>query len=416
MSPSKPLVTFYLTLVLCVLLVPAAAGSYKLEPVFETDNPGEFNRWLGRQWPGSADLPFVHVHMTESTARLDSLHVRVTRVVAFYDNDGSVIRTRRTHLDKYTGLIKKLSKGGSETPWRFAVSRSGEALFEHTDSGTVVYDRKGRRLFVSHEGEMYDGLGGLFLRGSSAIRAVGEWLSYDPAKGLFLDAHGKKVGEEGTIQVLDRQGNVLREVDLSTRIAIMVSSREEPWVDGPHVTHRGARKTLVLDSAGNDVWMPSVGPAPLDFSRNRRWAAAARADTAYITDLTERMTYTVPLDPTWSDSGAGVGFIALSPDGSTTALYGEDRLGHDYLEVLSNRGVRLYSHRHQSLGYVVTHLFTTGLQVVLVGAGCISTLDLDGNIQLHRTPAASEAWLRWPFVVLTGGSVWRAFKFVPEPE
>ena len=157
--PSRPLAALLLILGLCALLGTTAVGSYKLEPVLETDKPGTFNRWLSQRWPGSTDLPFVHFQMTTSSESLDSRHARITQVVRFYDDDGTIIRTRSTHFNRYTGVVKD----GAISPRGFAASRSGEVLFERTDTGTIVYDHRGKRLFVNHEGTMLDDLGGLLL-------------------------------------------------------------------------------------------------------------------------------------------------------------------------------------------------------------------------------------------------------------
>jgi hypothetical protein len=173
---------------------------------------------------------------------------------------------------------------------------------------------------------------------------------------------------------------------------------------------------LVVDSVGKDVWMPTAGPVPLSFSSDRKWAAAVQADTAYITDMTERLTTSAPLARTWSDSGARVRLVALSPDGSATALYGETKVGYDYLEVLGRHGERLFPAKHVELGMYVNWFFTTGLQVMFVGNFRVSIIELDGDVQHFRTPAAPGAWLRWPYFVLTYGDTGRAFRFVSQPE
>jgi hypothetical protein len=228
---SRPLMTLFLVFGLVALLGTTANGSYWLEPVMETDKPGTFNRWLSQRWPGSTDLPFVHFRMTTSSERLDSLHVRITQTVKFYDDEGTIIRTRSTHFNRYTGVIKD----GSISPRGFAVSRSGEVLFECTDTGTMVYDHRGKRLFVNHEGAMLDDLGGLLLRDMRVFAATGDWLTYPVINRV----------PDGTFQLLDTRGRVLREVSPNTRIAVMGKGRTGPEVSSQNLVWSGHSQDIL---------------------------------------------------------------------------------------------------------------------------------------------------------------------------
>ncbi len=332
-----------LALLPCLLLA-GQPDSIRVELVFSSESPADYNRWLTEHRAEFPELPHIRV----AISKWDTTGSTHTCSVVFYDTLGQVIRTR-----SFSGKRINTGEGGPNKWFDARVSPGWNRLSVYrTDNSysvdasvTVVYDAEGDSLFSVKGGGLWPWDGDRYFRTYTDEEGVPMSDSFE-----ILDGNGNLIGKASPGGIMagptgwpKRSQNGIYAIFAEGRIVVVNRDAETLWKSGR-------------------TW-----PVDLNVSGDGRWVVASTLDSLFVRDLYAETTIVVPfVDSTTGQYAAP--YLALADGDAGFAVYRQAMSA-------SGQGARLESYSFQGrLRFAVDSIRTGGPRRLLYDGKRLLTL------------------------------------------